>query len=120
MEKAKAAGAVDARAVHEAVLLEGGTDRDLAIVGMRARVLMREPALAGALIWSWPAATKEAIMIGFDLDEDNSPARQVSDYMTPKLGGTYFDGGKVVTLAKGEMQPLSSSASPQRTTSSGS
>lgn len=106
LDAAKDAGAVDIGVVREAVVLEGGTRRDISIVGMRARVLRREPALAGALIMSASAGAEEAIGIVFDLDDEDPIAREVPEDGLMQDGAPYFGEGNIIRLAKGEIQPL--------------
>jgi hypothetical protein len=101
---AKDAGAVDIRQSIHALLLEGRTHRDAAIVGMRARVRKREPPLAGARISCQSAGALDAIGIFFDLDEVRPVARRLEAGLTP--GTPYFGGGNVISLTQKELQPF--------------
>ena len=103
---AKDAGAVDVRAVREAVQIEGDTRRDLSIVGMRARVLRREPALAGASIGCQSAGAQGGIGVLFNLDEALPLARAITQFDSLQFGAPYFASGNIVRLVKGEEQPF--------------
>jgi hypothetical protein len=103
---AKRMGAVDVSAVKEALVLEGGTSRDLSIVDMRARIVRREPALRGALISCQSAGAVGAIGVLFDLDESRPVARKITQPESLQFGGPYFDHGNIFVLAKGEIQPF--------------
>jgi hypothetical protein len=107
MVAAKGAGAVDVSVVIEALVLEGGTRRDLSIVDMHAKILKREPALVGAEIHCQSAGAEEAIGVLFNLDEERPVARELIDYGWPwKADGPYFKQGNIVRLVKGEIQPF--------------
>jgi hypothetical protein len=103
---AKKAGAVDVGVVREALLLEGGTSRDLSIVDMRAKILKREPALDGAQIQCQSAGAAEAIGVIFNLDEEAPVARTIKEPFSLRFGEPYFAGGNIVRLVKGEIQPF--------------
>jgi hypothetical protein len=113
-DAAKRAGAIDVGAVWEALLLEGGTSRDLSIVDMRAKILKREPPLAGAQIHCESAGGQEAIGVLFLLDEAQPVAREIGPPLDEVLGsgwglnygGPYFGRGNTVRLEKGETQPF--------------
>jgi hypothetical protein len=103
---AKRAGAVDVGHVKEALVLEGGTRRDLSIVAMRARILKREPALRGAEISCESAGAAQAIGVIFNLDEERPVARELVDRFSLEPGAPYFEQGNIVRLTKGEIQPF--------------
>jgi hypothetical protein len=102
---AKAAGAVDVgQSIHDLVL-EGRTHRDVAIVDVRARILKRQPPLAGARISCQSAGAVEAIGMYFNLDETAPVARKITGYHEVQ-DEPYFGQGNVVSLTEGEIQPL--------------
>jgi hypothetical protein len=118
---AKRAGAVDIGIVKEALVLEGGTSRDLSIVDMHAKILKREPALDGAHISCESAGAAGAIGVLFNLDEARPMARKLvvslpnnqswRKFHPTGDGGSYYDGpyfeqGNIVRLVKGEIQPF--------------
>ena len=102
----KGAGGVDVGAVMEGVTLEGGTRHDITIVGMRARIVKREPGLHGALAFCAPAGEVSAIGVLFNLDEDSPVARKLTAPANLSYGGPYFGTGNVVRLVHGETQPF--------------
>jgi hypothetical protein len=106
MIAAKRAGAVDVGHVNEALVLEGGTHRDLSVVAMRARILKRGPALSGAQITCQSAGAAEAIGVLFDLDEKRPVARELRNPYSLEVGAPYFEQGNIVRLTKGEIQPF--------------
>lgn len=106
MVAAKGAGAVDVSVVIEALVLEGGTRRDLSIVDMHAKILKREPALVGAEIHCESAGAAEAIGVLFNLDEERPIARELTDPLSLEYDGPYFKQGNIVRLVKGEIQPF--------------
>jgi hypothetical protein len=106
MVAAKRAGAVDVEVVRESLVLEGGTNRDLSIVDMRARILKREPALDGAEIHCQSAGAVSAIGVLFNLDEARPVARKLTNPDSLEFDGPYFSQGRIVRLVKGEIQPF--------------
>lgn len=114
MVEAKSAGAVDVGVVREALILEGGTRRDLSIVDMHARILKREPPLHGAEIHCESAGAEPAIGIGFDLDEARPVAREITEPFSLEFDGPYFAQGNIVRLVKGEIQPIELVGKTQR------
>lgn len=106
MAAAKGTGAVDVEVVREALVLEGGTHRELSIVDMHAKILRREPALRGAEILCQSAGAVGAIGVVFNLDEARPVARELTQPESLQPGGPYFAHGNIVRLAKGEIQPF--------------
>jgi hypothetical protein len=106
MTAAKSVGAVDVRVVREALVLEGGTHRDLSIVDMHAKIVKREPALRGAEILCQSAGAVGAIGVLFNLDEARPVARTITQPESLQFDGPYFSHGKIVRLVKGEIQPF--------------
>lgn len=102
---AKHVGAVDVNQSITDLLLEGHTYRDVAIVDMRARILKREPALAGARISCASAGAIDSIGVTFNLDE-SSPLARTTDPHSSIPGKPYFGRGNVVSLTKNELQPV--------------
>jgi hypothetical protein len=101
-EAAKNAGAVDIHQSIHALLLEGRTHRDAAIVDMRARVRKRERPLGGAHISCQSAGALDAIGIFFNLDEPRPVARELKPGLT--AGRPYFASGNVISLTQKELQ----------------
>lgn len=100
----KAAGAVDVnKSIHD-LIIEGRSHRDVAIVDMRARILKRKPSLRGARISCESAGELNPIGVAFDLDESTPRARTLRPGNEP--GEPYFGSGKVIKLAKTEIQPV--------------
>jgi hypothetical protein len=106
MVTAKSAGAVDVEVVREALVLEGGTHRDVSIVDMHAKILRREPALRGAEILCQSAGAVGAIGVVFNLDEARPFARKLTQPESLEFDGPYFAHGNIVRLVKGEIQPF--------------
>jgi hypothetical protein len=101
---AKDAGAVDINRSLHALLLEGSTHRDVAIVDMRARIRKRARPLGGANIRCASAGELGAIGVFFNLDESRPTARALRPGLRP--GKPYFAGGNVVSVTKKELQPF--------------
>ncbi|SDW16322.1 hypothetical protein SAMN05216215_1001335 [Saccharopolyspora shandongensis] len=80
------------------VTIEGARSRDVVITNMRARILSREPNVAGTLLCSTPQGDLPAKRIGFDLDEFRPVARVLDGR---RLGEPYFTG-QAQQLADGE------------------
>ena len=105
-DAAKKSGAVDVRRQIENLVLEGRTHRDVAIVDMRAKILRRDPLLTGATVSCASAGAIDAIGVGFDFDEPRPTARRIKDLSGHDLGAPYFARGNILTLKKGEVQPI--------------
>ena len=105
-QAAKRAGAVDVGRSIDDLVLEGRSHRDVTITDMRARILRREPVLAGARISCQSAGAIDAIGIGFNFDEPTPVARTIKDFESRRLGRPYFERGKVVSLKRTEIQPF--------------
>lgn len=83
--------------------MEGRTHKDVAVVGMRAKVLSRGEPLRGTHISCPSAGDVSAIGIAFDLEEREPVARILQD--DGSAGDPYF-GSSAVTFTKGEVVPF--------------
>lgn len=102
---AKRVGAVDVRHSRLHVLLEGRTRRDVAIIGMKARIHAREPSFDGEEMVCASAGSIDSIGVAFDLDETKPIARAAVD-ADDASGAPFFQDGKVIALKQGELQPI--------------
>jgi hypothetical protein len=103
-------GGVDPSLSIVKIVVEGNRDNAVRILGMRALKHCQAP-LTGTLFLDPTAGADDSVMIGFDLDSDDTNARvatQVSIGLRP-----YF-GSKTISLKGGEQQVLQIFAATSR------
>lgn len=109
---AKKAGAARVGTSISDLLIEGGTDRDVTIVDLRAKIVDRRAPMHGAEFHCESAGAVAGIGVSFDFDEPQPVARLVSDDADD--GTPYFAKGDVIVLKQGEIQPIQITATASR------
>jgi hypothetical protein len=109
LEAAEEVGAVRVGRSYKNLVIEGGTDRDVTIVNLRAEILDRKAPMRGAQMHCQSAGGIGGIGISFDFDEPEPVARRVSEDADD--GTPYFQNGDVIGLKRGEVQPIQITAS---------
>ena len=90
--------------LHKNLIIEGGTERDVTIVNLRAEIVDRKAPMHGAEMHCQSAGAIGGIGISFDFDELEPVARKVSEDADD--GRPYFQNGDVIMLKQGEVQPI--------------
>lgn len=112
-EAGRQAGAADYFGTFLQLIAEGRTLKDVAIVGIQARIVRRDKRANGALISCESAGAVDVIALGLNLDEPEPVARTINEE-SGKFEEPWFSQDSAVTLTKGELLPFRITATTKK------